>query len=56
MLKRVCDNCQEPIWNGSIYYLIKLISNENGYFNDHYVEICAKCAEKLKVSDTNNIN
>lgn len=55
MLKRVCDNCQAPIWSGSIYYRITLISNENGYFSDHDVEICSNCAEKLKISDTDNI-
>ena len=51
MKRRVCDNCQEPIYNTQVYFKIKLISNGNNYFTDKKVELCSECARKFNVSD-----
>ena len=57
MLKLVCNNCQEPIYNTQVYYRIERVSNNNDYYiNSDPIDLCSKCARDLKVSDTDIIN
>ena len=52
MKKRVCDNCQNTIYSGQVYYKIKQVSNGNDIYGiDEKVELCSECAKKLNVSD-----
>ena len=52
MIKRVCDNCQETIYNTQVYFKITQVSNENDiYKTDKEVELCSDCARKFHVSD-----
>lgn len=51
MKKRVCDNCQETIFNSQIYYKIKQVSNGNDLFVDKKVELCSDCAKKFILAD-----
>ena len=51
MKKRVCDNCQNTIYNTQIYFKIKQVSNGNNYFTDKTIELCSDCAKKFNVSD-----
>jgi len=47
----ICDNCQKQIFNGSIYYTIKLHPNDNDFYIEKKVHICPVCAEKLVVDN-----
>lgn len=52
MKKRVCDNCQETIYNTQVYFKIKQVSNGNDFYKtDKKVELCSDCARKFNVSD-----
>lgn len=52
MQKRVCDNCQETIYNTQVYFKIMQVSNGNDIYNtDKEVELCSDCARKFRVSD-----
>ena len=56
MKKRVCDNCQNTIYNGQIYFKIKQKSNGNDiYRSDKKVELCSDCAKKFNVADAYNL-
>ena len=53
MKKRVCDNCQETIYNTQVYYKITQVSNGNDiYKTGKEVELCSSCAKKIRVSDS----
>ena len=50
MKQLICDNCKKPILNTSVYFTVKLISNDNPHFIDsNEFDICSTCAKNLPI-------
>ena len=49
MTQLICDKCRKAIWNGMIYYTVRLHSNNNDMFTDEEADICSKCASLYSI-------